>query len=485
LNQNSAMNKKFYTFLAAITVFRLGYAFILPVAPQEAYYWNYSRHTALSYFDHPPLAAYFIKLTTIFGVSGFSVHLAAIVLSFLMSLVIYRLALMLFDDKTAFWSAAAINLTFIYALGSMIITPDTPMLLFWCLSMVACCRIDQGGGKIWWILLGFFLGAGFMSKYTIIFAGLGALLYFALSRKRIRWFKTIWPYVAVAAAIITALPVIIWNYQNDWASFAFQTGRRVGEMSRFRPDFFFGFIATVIGIYGIVPIPLLVAGIWNSIKRFIWGNFSNHALIACFSVPLLIFLLPVSAISWVKMNWTAPVFIGIFISAVAYYFLKTDELVRIWGKVSMVFLILSFIAVHAVIMVPDIYLGKGDYSVGWDRLARRIETVRKDVPEPYFICGYEYKTASLLAFHLKDHPETVSNTIIGRPGLQYDFWCDLDTLVGYNAVFVYDERNKLKDLSELTDRFEKVEFDSAIHIEKGGKKVTEFYIFRCYNYRGL
>ncbi|UCC80302.1 MAG: glycosyltransferase family 39 protein [Candidatus Zixiibacteriota bacterium] len=479
------MNRKFYSFLFGIAVFRLGFAFFLPAAPQEAYYWNYSRHAALSYFDHPPLAAYFIKLTTIFGVSGFSVHLAAIILSTLSSIVIYRLASLLFDDTTAFWSAVAINLTFIYALGSMIITPDTPMLLFWCLSMLACYSIDRDRGKIWWILLGFFIGAGFMSKYSMVFAGLGAFLYFVLSRKRVKWFTTIWPYVALIVAVITTLPVLIWNYQNDWASFAFQTGRRVDEMGRFRPDFFFGFIGAVIGIYGIVPIPLLFAGIWHSIKGFLWGNFSNHALIVCFSVPLLLFLIPVSAKSWVKMNWTTPAFIGIFIAATAYYFTKKSRLVQTWGKISIGFLILSFIAIHTLALIPGIYFGRGDYFTGWDRLARRIETVRKDVPEPYFICGYEYKTASLLAFYLDDHPETVSNTIIGRPGLQYDYWCDPDTLVGYNAVFVYDKRNKLKSPSELADRFEKVEFDSGIHIEKGGKEITEFYIFRCYNYRGL
>jgi len=202
------MNRKFYIFLSAITVFRLGYALILPVAPQEAYYWNYSRHMALSYFDHPPLAAYFIKLTTLLGVSNFSLHLAAILLSFIMSLVIYRLAAMLFDENTAFWSGVTINIAFIYALGSLIITPDTPMLLFWCLSMIACYRIDQSGQKIWWILLGFFIGAGFMAKYTIIFAGLGAILYFVTSRTRRTWFRTPWPYMSIAVAVITAMPVI-------------------------------------------------------------------------------------------------------------------------------------------------------------------------------------------------------------------------------------------------------------------------------------
>jgi hypothetical protein len=241
------------------------------------------------------------------------------------------------------------------------------------------------------------------------------------------------------------------------------------------------------GIYGIIPIPLLAAGIWSSAKKFFQRDNSNHALLASFSVPLLLFLLPVSLISWVKMNWTAPAFIGIFISTAAFYFIKSgsSKIVRVWGKVSVIFLALSFIAVHILILIPDLYFGRGDFFVGWDKLARRVEIARKDMPEPYFICGYEYKTASQLAFHLEDHPETVSNTIIGRPGLQYDYWCDPDTLKGYNAVVVYDERNKIKKPEELTDRFEKVDFESSVRIEKGGKKVTEFYIFRCYNYRGL
>src|SRR5512137_818868 len=132
------MNKKFWLFLTVITAARLVYAALLPLAPQEAYYWNYSRHLALSYFDHPPMAAYFIRLTTLLGTSAFCVHLAAIILSVIMTIAIYRLATLLFDDWVGLWSAVVINLVFIYALGALIITPDNPMLLFWVLSMIAC-----------------------------------------------------------------------------------------------------------------------------------------------------------------------------------------------------------------------------------------------------------------------------------------------------------------------------------------------------------
>jgi hypothetical protein len=35
-------------------------AFLIDLAPQETYYWNYAEHPALSYFDHPPMIAWVI-----------------------------------------------------------------------------------------------------------------------------------------------------------------------------------------------------------------------------------------------------------------------------------------------------------------------------------------------------------------------------------------------------------------------------------------
>jgi 4-amino-4-deoxy-L-arabinose transferase-like glycosyltransferase len=459
----------------------------LPLTPQEAYYWNYSRHPALSYFDHPPLTAYMIKLTTIFGVSDFSIHLAAIILSVPLCLAVYRLAETLFDSTVAFWSLVAINLTFIYALGSLIITPDVPMLLFWVLLMIACHRAARDGGYIWWFLMGIFAGAGFLAKYTMVFAFLGAFIFLITSRKRAGLFLTGRPYLAMLAAFIVILPVFYWNYQNGWASFLFQSSRRVGEMSEFRADFFFGFLATVIGIYGIVPIPLLFAGAVDSVKRAIGDKDRAHALLLSFSLPLVAFLLPVATRSWVKMNWTAPAFIALFIAGVAYWRRYSGSItrVRFWGRFSVTFLAVTFLAAHIVFVLPGLYYGRGDYSVGWEELATRVDSVRKGLPEPYFVCGYEYKTASLLAYHLDGRPETVSNNIVGRSGLQYDFWSDPDTLLGYNAVFVYDSRNAYKTPEKLATLFESVSPPEILTVKKGGKKITDFHIFRCFEYRGL
>jgi 4-amino-4-deoxy-L-arabinose transferase-like glycosyltransferase len=482
------VNKKFTIFLGSITLFRLIYAIILPLAPQEAYYWNYARHPALSYFDHPPMSAYLIKLTTLLGISSFSIHLAAILLSIPMTIAIYRLGSLLFDEWVGFWSAVAINITFIYAIGSLIITPDSPMLLFWALSMIACYRIDSGGSKSWWLLLGIFIGAGFVSKYTIAFAALGAIIFFLTSKERIRWFATPWPYLSAIIALIVASPVIYWNFSHNWVSFAFQTSKRAGEMTKFRPDFFFGYIGTIIGIYGIVPIPLLFAGIWSSAKEAFRSRTANHMLLISFSVPLVLFLFPVSARSWVKMNWTAPAFIGWFIAAVVFYkeFAFEKRWVRLLGKTSILFLAFMILIGYVAFGFANIILGSGDYFSGWSELGAKVSEIRKEMPSPYFITGAEYKIPSELAFYLPDHPETVGPQAIGKDGLQYSFWCNPDTLMGRNAIVIfYRNKNGTAYEDYLKSYFADISPAEKVEIERNGQAVKGFLIYRCYNYLGI
>ena len=41
--------------LLALTALRLVVAALVPLSPDEAYYWMWSRHLAGGYFDHPPM----------------------------------------------------------------------------------------------------------------------------------------------------------------------------------------------------------------------------------------------------------------------------------------------------------------------------------------------------------------------------------------------------------------------------------------------
>ena len=50
--------------LAALTLFRLVVAAALPLSPDEAYYWVWSRALAPGYLDHPPMVALWIRAGT-------------------------------------------------------------------------------------------------------------------------------------------------------------------------------------------------------------------------------------------------------------------------------------------------------------------------------------------------------------------------------------------------------------------------------------
>ena len=56
--------------LLGMTVLRVIYAAQLDLRTDEAYYWTWSKENVLSFLDHPPMIAWFIRFgTAIFGSS--------------------------------------------------------------------------------------------------------------------------------------------------------------------------------------------------------------------------------------------------------------------------------------------------------------------------------------------------------------------------------------------------------------------------------
>src|SRR5262249_27935614 len=54
----------FWTLVLVTLAGQLWYVSARELVPDEAYYWVWSRHLALSYFDHPPMVAYLIRAST-------------------------------------------------------------------------------------------------------------------------------------------------------------------------------------------------------------------------------------------------------------------------------------------------------------------------------------------------------------------------------------------------------------------------------------
>ena len=120
-----------------------------------------------------------------------------------------------------------------FFLAGMLITPDAPLTAAWAAALYFLERALVAGRSRAWLLAGVSIGIGLVSKYTIGMLVPAALLFVILDPAARRWLWRWEPYAALIIAGVIFSPVIVWNARHEWASFAFQTSRRLAERPRF------------------------------------------------------------------------------------------------------------------------------------------------------------------------------------------------------------------------------------------------------------
>lgn len=457
-------------------------ALALPLTPQEAYYWNYSRHLALSYFDHPPLTAWTIFIfTLVFGHTELAVRLPALLYSAGAFLVLYVFVRKLAAPRLK--EFLPLLLAPFFVIGGSQMLPDSPLLFFFALALYFGHRAVVEGERKAWYVFGAAVGMALLSKYSavLIFAGIGIFVLLANNWYSLRS-RHFW-YSLLSCAVIFS-PVIVWNIQNDWVSFLFQSARRAQELSEFSLYNFGRYLVTQILI--VSPVLWLVGwrALWAGIREG-WGGANRPVLfLAAFSLPFFLFFTLLSFIYWVKLNWLWP---GYLCATALAIILSSQGKMRFWFKTNL--------ASSIAFLVPSVFLlfcqplavnWPGNSLAGWKELAEKVEEMKKRRGGDWFAAGYEYKTASELAFYLPGRPETYSNPLIGRPGLQYDFWFDEKKVLRRNVLFVVDRRDRLDDAPAVLPRFfGRVDAPDSLVVRSGRGYVTTFYIYPCYDYKGV
>ena len=264
----------------------------LPLSPDEAYYWVWSRALAPGYLDHPPMVALWIAGgTALLGDGALGVRLLSPLAAFGGSLLLARAAEDLLPGRRAgVWAAAMLNATLLSGVGAVTMTPDTPLLLFWTATLWALARLHATGDGRWWLAAGAAAGLALDSKYT---AGLlaPAILLWLLASPTQRPLLARWqPWTAAVLALALFAPVIGWNAAHGWASFARQGGR-AGD---WRPARAAQFLAELAGGQIGLATPLLAvlfaAGMVLSM-RLAWRRRPEWTLLAAFSVlPAAVFV---------------------------------------------------------------------------------------------------------------------------------------------------------------------------------------------------
>src|SRR5215471_376012 len=169
--------------VALLTLFRFWFSCQYDLVPDEAYYWVWSKHFALSYRDKGPLVAWTISLgTALFGDTVFGVRFFAVLLSAGTSYQLYRLAQRLYDEPTALWCLGVAALIPLFCIGSILMTIDPLSVFFWAWGANLCWSGIETGRVRYWFFVGVAVGMGFLAKFTNGMQLVGIALFLIWSR---------------------------------------------------------------------------------------------------------------------------------------------------------------------------------------------------------------------------------------------------------------------------------------------------------------
>jgi dolichol-phosphate mannosyltransferase len=442
----------------SLTVVRLVYSGVVDLAADEAYYWQWSRHLDWGYHDHPPMVAYLIAAgTRLAGTNEVGVRLLGIALAAAATWVVYRMAAEHAGSETAgAWAAAMFALAPMFAAGAVIMTPDSPFIFFWILTVWRTQRALARKRLRDWVGVGIWLGLGMLSKYPMVLLPVALLAALPLMREGRRALRTPGPYVAALIGAVLCVPFLVWMMRHGWASVSFQLGHGLGPVAGGKtggggPGMFAELLGSQVAVVSpvlfVIVVWALLAGAWKTIRGAggsaapgppdVAGNrgraaSEREATAALFVLPAAITFLVFGAASFLaraEANWPAAAYPTAFVLAGTLVARRMAAAGRgkkalAWTAVGIAAAMSLYVHVEAACPLFPWERGAFEKVRGRSELAQWAEEVLGTEGEEgrrARVCADDYQIASLLAFYLPGWPETYAPTERGS-GSQYAAW---------------------------------------------------------------
>lgn len=512
-----AARRTFWLGLGILTLCRAAIAASMPLSGEEAYYWIWSRHLELCYYDHPPLVAWVIRLcSTILGHSAFAVRAAPIAAHTVSAIVVYHaVRRMVRDTVAAAWAGLVFTVTFYFAATATIAIPDGILFACWSLTTWFVLEAIAYGKRRLWLLVGLGMGLCALAKFHAILLAMSAGIFLLASPRQRKLFRSGWLYAGAAVALLMTLPIIVWNHREGWPTFAFQlAGRHKFVLGN--PIYIMEMLVTPFGLMGPLLFPLGVTGVaWGFRKGIREGDDRCLWLAVSASVPY-IFFLALSAFIKIDPQWSAPAFIpAVVLAALAGVGWMRDPAAKGWRRNALRWTLLLHVAVIGLIYtalvcviafpaaVPNrihlaypgghrkkIALQALNEFYGWDQIGRRVRSEIASLggeKKAFILVRAGWATASSLAFHAggKIRAYTFDNS--PATGHQFHLWerrLDADEMIGMNAIVV-GTREEEMHLESLRHCFERLEEVAPEIIVRGGRERRRWLLVRAWNMRRM
>jgi 4-amino-4-deoxy-L-arabinose transferase-like glycosyltransferase len=219
------MRTAFYLALALTLAFKFWLAATLPMTGDEAYFIYWGVYPDYGYYDHPPLIGWILAALLQLSSAEWVLRLPVIVLPALVALGMLQYLRPAGADKA--YAAALGFLLLPVNVWNVLITTDTPLVLFSFLSALCFAAALRRGSDLLYAVSGAMLGLAFLSKYFAVLLGF-AYLAFVLTQPAGR---RGWRGLAIVFAAVLPFAALNawWNYNNCWANLMFNVYNRHGD----------------------------------------------------------------------------------------------------------------------------------------------------------------------------------------------------------------------------------------------------------------
>lgn len=413
-------------FLLIILAFRLGFLreINLQLSPDEAYYWDWSRHLAFGYYSKPPMVAWLIAIfTRAMGVSEYTVRLPALFCGMGFLVFFYLLAYRLFGRLPARWGLFAAALTPIFTVFGLLMTIDPPLLFFWSGALYFGWQATAKNRLRHWLLLGLFCGLGLLAKQTMLAFGAFYGLWLLFYRRDL--LRSPGPWITLGLALLLWAPNLHWMATHHWITLK-HTERHFREEGLY----ILGpvrFLAEQAGVFSPLLFGLFLWASFMLFRRRDWRKRAELSYLWALSAWPYLAILPLSFFRKINANWPMPFFVaGLSLTAGVVFSLRGRIKARFLRGFYVAGLILAFFSTALIYQLPRFpqkfpsqLAGLLFRFYGWRELAHRVQKYRRS-REPLFTDNRAF--AAELAFYLPDHPQVCQVREGPFPRSQYHLW---------------------------------------------------------------
>jgi hypothetical protein len=407
MKENSWLQKTipFFPVLGIWLLINLIQAGLTPLHGDEAYYWTYGWNPAFGYWDNAPLIGLFTAVGQfLLPYTEIGVRLLSVLASVAAIYVLWLLT----DRKDPVLFFALYFGMFLVHAGGFMATPDAPLSLANALFLLAYQRFSRNGKWIHAIAFGAAFAMVFYSKYQgLMLVGMVTISQPRLWRKPAFW-------VGLLTASVLMLPGVLWQFNNDFATFRHHLGGK--DPGSWEPTWTLSFVGgqflSAGPVMGFLFLPFLFRS--GSGSRFVYT-----LKIAVAGMYIFLFLLTFKVV--VHANWAASALI--ILPLIVYDSLQSRpgfrKLLIQAGVWSCAILLLARVYLMTSLPLPGLYQS---HFRSWEAWADSIASKAGDDPVLFL---NSFQNPSRYAFHTRNREvATISNPYYHPTQFQVSGWED-------------------------------------------------------------